>query len=272
MPLEKRDIKLSFNKSIERQWLKSRPFENHWLNAYVILIPDGERFIIRSCRKHLDRLSPSLQEDIRGLFYQEGQHSLQHRHALQVYRNQGYRIDGFRKMSSAVCYRFLEPLFPDISALSTAAAIEHVNAFIAEHYLSEPLFLDQANPQMAKMFAWHFAEEIEHKAVVFDALIEINASRILRLAGLTMALVSFVGLLYLGAFMLACQDRSIFQASFWRNYFGFGFKRGFIGKLMRASLLYMRRGFHPNNTPNAHLVSVGMKTFNTLTGRNNYAA
>lgn len=264
MPLEKRKIELNFNEAIDRQWLKNKPFENHWLNAYVILIPDGERFIIRSCRKFCDRLSLSLQEDIRGLYFQEGQHSIQHQHALQVYRNQGYRIDGFRNLSSTFCYKIFEPLFPSILALSTASAIENINACIAEHYLSEIPFLDEANPQMSRMFAWHFAEEIEHKSVVFDALTEISANRLLRLIGLIMSLINFTGQLYLAAFFLAWQDRSVLQIAFWRDFISFNFKHGFVGELLRSSLLYMRKGFHPNKILNDHLVFRGMETFNNL--------
>jgi predicted metal-dependent hydrolase len=79
-----------------------------------------------------------------------------------------------------------------------------------------------------------------------------------------MSLINFTGQLYLAAFFLAWQDRSVLQIAFWRDFISFNFKRGFVGELLRSSLLYMRKGFHPNKILNDHLVSRGMETFNNL--------
>lgn len=269
MPLERRKVALTFDDPVQNHWVNGKPFESLWLNAYAILIPDGERFVIRTSKKYIDRLSPSLAEDVRGLIYQEGQHSIHHKRALDVYRDQGYRIDGFMKATSFFCYRMLEPMFPRVFALSTAAAIEHINAAIAEHYLGEEHFLPHADPQLSRMFAWHFAEEIEHKCVVYDALNEVSRSRLLRFVGLFMALANFVGLLYIGAFVLAWQDRSLFQTAFWRDFRRFNFTRsqrsaGFAKSLWRSSLTYLSKSFHPSQIDNTHLVDRGVDVYHAL--------
>jgi predicted metal-dependent hydrolase len=264
VPLERRNVVLNFDSPVDPHWVNGRRFESLWLNAYAILIPDGERFIIRTCRKYDDRLSPSLGTQMRGLYYQEGQHAIQHRRALDIYRDQGYRIDGFAKATSFVCYRLLEPLFPKLFALSTAAAIEHINAFIAEHYLSVQPFLAHSDPQLTRMFAWHFAEEIEHKCVVYDALNEINQGRLLRFIGLFMALVNFVGLLYVGTFILAWQDRSVFRAAFWRDFYRFNISNRFVARLCRSSWAYLCVSFHPSEVSNTHLVSRGVDVYHAL--------
>lgn len=266
MPLKKRKIDLEFSGDIDRHWLANKPFETHWLNAYTLLIPDGEKFIIRTCRKYRDRVSPKLLTEIQGLFYQEGQHSLYHRQAVDIYRRQGYRVDSFTKVTGFFCYRVMEAVSPAILALSTASAIEHVNMAIAEHYLAEEPFMDKSNTKLVRMFAWHFAEEIEHKRVVFDVLSEMQSNPFIRFLGLFMAITNFVGLLYLGAFYLAYQDRSLFKTSFWRDFWHFNVSKQFIAKLWQGSRLYMKESFHPSEVANDHLVGKGIDIYHVLKG------
>lgn len=266
MPLERREVELAFDAELARHWCGGKPFKTHLLNAYTILIPDGEKFIIRTCRKYSERLSDAVAVDVRGLYYQEGQHSIQHGRALDVYRRQGYRVEGMRRAIDVFCYGFLERIFPSVFALSTASAIEHINASIAEHFLSQDPFLGGSRSVMAQMFAWHFSEEIEHKSVVFDALNEIHNGRMLRFVGLSMSLVNFVGLLYLGAFVLAWQDRSLFTREYWRDFAEFNVSNQFLARLWRCSRQYMRATFHPRDVPNELLVQKGMMLFQSIQG------
>jgi len=266
MSLTKRKVDLEFTGDIPKHWANDDPFLSHWLNAYTLLIPDGERFIIRSCKKYSNNISLDLADEIRGLYYQEGQHSVQHKKALDVFQQQGYRVNWFKVWSSFICYRILEPIFPNVSALSTASAIEHINAVVAEHFLSSDNFFETSSKQMGQMFAWHFAEEIEHKSVVFDVLNQVNKNYLLRLFGLITTFFTFVAFLYLAAFVFAFQDRSIFRMEFWRGFYRFNIKEKFLGKLLHASGLYMKSKFHPVDVDNEHLVDRGITIFQTLRG------
>ena len=59
--------------------------------------------------------------------------------------------------------------------------------------------LDAADPAMQQLLAWHAAEEIEHKAVAFDVLQQIDPSYALRIAGLVYATVMLGGFWLWGA-------------------------------------------------------------------------
>lgn len=266
MPLLKRNIDLNFEGHIPNHWANGDPFITHWLNAYTVLIPDGEHFIIRTCNQYADTVSKELANEIKALYYQEGQHSIQHKKALKVLENQGYKLSWFRGFSSLICYRILEPAFPKITALATASAIENINAIIAEHFLQNKNFFATSSKQMGQMFAWHFAEEIEHKCVVFDLLNNVNNGSLLRLLGLITTFSTFVFFLYLAAFILAWQDRSLFGLHFWRGFYRFNFKEKFLGKIIHGSFIYLKRNFHPTEIDNEYLVDRGINIYQTLRG------
>ncbi len=267
MSLAKRKIELQFNNETPRHWANGESFVSHWLNAYTVLIPDGERFILRTCRQFENRVSARLKTEIKGLYYQEGQHSLQHKKALALLEQQGYRVNWFKSLTSFFCYRLLEPVFPAVFALSTASAIEHVNALIAEHFLRKNNFFEHSDKTMGKMFAWHFAEEIEHKCVVYDTLNEINGNWLLRLFGLVTCWLTFVNLLYLATFIFAFQDGSVFTPKFWKGFFRFNFREKFLARIIQGSFVYLKSAFHPKAMANEHLVAHGMALYQTLKGQ-----
>ena len=78
--LEKRPFRLAAHDRLfpRGSWFAGQSLSNHFLNAYTLLIPEGERFIIRSCRRHLDRTDAELRNELSGLFYQESGQPLMH--------------------------------------------------------------------------------------------------------------------------------------------------------------------------------------------------
>ncbi len=81
------------------------------LNAYTLLIPNGERFIIRSCRHYWSQIAPDLREELEGLFFQEGAHSREHRRVLEAMHADGLSLDAFRTIVEWFSYRV--PPFSD---------------------------------------------------------------------------------------------------------------------------------------------------------------
>ena len=55
---------------------------------------------------------------------------------------------------------------------------------------------------MRRLFLWHFAEEIEHKEVVFKLLQRVSNSRLLRAAGLFASWATFLFYLAVGTLLL----------------------------------------------------------------------
>jgi len=47
-------------------------------------------------------------------------------------------------------------------------ALEHYTAMLADYVLRNPVWLEDAEPQLRVLWSWHAAEETEHKAVAYD--------------------------------------------------------------------------------------------------------
>ena len=79
--LQKRSFRLDENAgySASRTWFDGNTLATQLLNAYTILVPAGEHFIIRTCSRYIERTSPELRAELEILFYQEGSHAREHR-------------------------------------------------------------------------------------------------------------------------------------------------------------------------------------------------
>ena len=136
--------------------------------------------------------------------------------------------------------------------LAGTAAAEHFTAILAHGAFSEGI-LDSLHPKMRELLSWHAAEEIEHKAVAFDVLRQVDPSYAVRMAGLAYATTMLGGFWLWGSIMLMRQE-----------------KRGFRGMLRELAKMrrrdpilrrvfirgireYIRRDFHPSHIANEHL-------------------
>src|SRR5690606_38483751 len=99
----------------------------------------------------------------------------------------GFEIDRFLGRYRAITSA-LEARMPAKLRLAITAAAEHFTAILAEGAFENGV-LDNVHPLMQQLLAWHAAEEIEHKAVAFDVLQQIDSSYALRIAGLAFATV-----------------------------------------------------------------------------------
>jgi predicted metal-dependent hydrolase len=206
-------------------------------------------------RAFQDRVDdPKLLEDIRGFIAQEGRHAAEHQRFFDVLRGQGYAIDPFLSVYEAVCYKFLERLFPPEVRLSTTVACEHFTAMFAERALTQGFLQSEAHPALRDLLLWHAAEEIEHKSVAFDVLRKVAPSYGLRMAGLVIATATLTGFWMAGTLVLLAQEKDASPAELLRHVKA-GFERGTLGRgdMPRAFVAYMRPGFHPSDNDNEHL-------------------
>jgi predicted metal-dependent hydrolase len=55
------------------------------------------------------------------------------------------------------------------SRVAITCALEHYTAMLADGVLRHPEWIEDAEPQLRRLWEWHAVEELEHKAVAFDA-------------------------------------------------------------------------------------------------------
>jgi uncharacterized protein len=238
--------------AVSRHWLANNAVGTAISNGVNLLFPHGERFFVRSVHHYLDQISdPTLRAQVKAFFKQEGHHASAHDEFNTVLRAQGVEIDRFlgryAKLSAWVEAR----MSPKLNLAGTAAA-EHFTAILADGAFKRGI-LDTVHPAMQELLAWHAAEEIEHKAVAFDVLRQVDPSYALRMAGLAYATITLSGFWIWATVMLLRQEKlgwreTLRQLGQMRRHDPV--LRRVFGKGIRQ---YIRRDFHPSHNANEHL-------------------
>ncbi len=157
---------------------------------------------------------------------------------------QGCKVRPFVHAVDVLLYKIMEPLQPHRLKMSIVAAIEHVNAVWGHIFLSRDL-LAPADLVLRELFSWHFAEEIEHKAVAHRALAAMYPGYLTRAIGGLVAFPLFYLLLLVGTVYLLAGDGELFKRRTMRDLAQLWFRQGFIKDSLYHMLRYFRPGFEP---------------------------
>ena len=243
-----RSPNVDFTAPVARYWLGGNALGTHIANGVNMLFPAGERFFVRSVNHYLDRVkNPVLREQVRGFFGQEGRHAREHELAFKLLEDQGFDPKPFLRFYEWLAYDVLERISPAELRLASTAACEHFTAIMAENTLRLRV-LDEADPVMKALLLWHSAEEIEHRAVAFDVLQEINPSYLLRVAGMFMAATTLSGFWTVGALMLLRQDKQLYRARLKAEWKVVRERRRAEPIFVRGIREYLKRDFHPSKS------------------------
>jgi len=231
---------------VPKYWMAGNAFATAVSNGINLLFPAGERFFVRSVNKFADRVvDPVLRAQIKGFFGQEGRHARAHDRFNAVLRDQGFAIDDFLTRYEAIA-KWIEARMPAKLNLASTAAAEHFTAILAEGAFTRPV-LDNCHPEMARLLAWHAAEEIEHRAVAFDVLQEVDPSYALRMAGLVHATVMLGGFWLWATLMLFRKDHMT-PLDALRSLRSMPARDPLVRRIfVRGIREYIRRDFHPND-------------------------
>jgi uncharacterized protein len=249
------DVDLS---SVPRHWMAGSPVATAVSNGINVLFPHGERFFVRSVHYYLDQITdPDLREHVLAFFKQEGHHAKAHDAYNDVLRAQGFALDGFLARYQAIT-TWIEKRLPPKLNLAGTAACEHFTAILADGAFTKGL-LDAAAPGMRELLAWHAAEEIEHKAVAFDVLQQIDDSYWLRVAGLAYATV-MLALFWAWASRTLLRQESLSWRQLRRAVRAMRAAESQRSSVITSVFLrgirqYIRRDFHPSHNANEHLAA-----------------
>jgi hypothetical protein len=127
---------------------------------------------------------------------------------------------------------------------------EHFLGEIGNAILSRPELLDGVDPRIARLFRWHGYEEVEHKAVLFDAFHAARGQGLytyaVRIAGLWIAVVLLVLALPAVSYRILASAGAARDLHAWRSLVGFVLGRGgMLRGRWRAVAAYHRPDFHP---------------------------
>ncbi|MCO5248526.1 MAG: metal-dependent hydrolase [Chitinophagales bacterium] len=241
------------------------PYMTHFVNSMHVVFPEGEKFFIRSVRRFLKEVKdPDLKANIRGFCGQEGVHAKEHENFWEVMRSQNLHPDSFGELINTYYFsnkysieniilngfNALSPRLGEKMNLSITAGLEHYTAIIAKAVFEEPILTNKSMaPEMLELLHWHACEEIEHKAVCFDVLQEVDDSYAIRIGGMLIASATLWSSLIIGMAYFLYQDderNAPKQVSIGSEFVN-RVILGKMGKGLANNLFkYFKKDFHPD--------------------------
>lgn len=270
--LKVRNVQFNFDK-VQKHWILNSAIATHFVNSMHIVFPEGEKFFVRSVRRFAkDIKDETLKKEINSFCGQEGIHAREHQRFWEVMQEQGLEPEKFASFLKVTAFsgkysienmvrnslNKVQPQLGDKMALSITTALEHYTAILANALFHEPIATnDNIAPQMLELLHWHASEEIEHKAVCFDVLKQVDDSYLIRVSGMGFATLMLWGYILSGQvyFLVKDKEKNIIQMPVEAYMLLKTVVFGEIGKnLSRHLLEYFKKDFHPDDIDDRHLI------------------
>jgi hypothetical protein len=236
-------------REVPRAWHPAGIGPTAFLEALSVMAPVVEGFFIADARRLLPRIAEAaLGAEVDAFLRQEAAHANMHASFNRVLIRWGVPVHA----AADSVLRWLAIVDWTSSDLRSAVAMagEHFLGEIGNVLLSRPELLDGVDPRIARLFRWHGYEEVEHKAVLFDAFHAARGDGLytyaVRITGLWIAVVIVaLALPSVTCRILASTGAARDPRAGWgllRFVFGRG---GMLRGRWRAIAAYHRPGFHP---------------------------
>lgn len=246
--------------SVPRYWWDNDPVKTLLLAALSASFPAGERFFIDSVRHYQDRITdPELKKAVKGFIGQEAHHSREHDLMNGFLQERGVNLARLDREIQAFMNWMRKNLSPE-RQLAHTVAVEHFTALMAEEFLLKYDALDQMDPRMAPIWAWHAIEESEHKAVAFDVYKAIGGSEFVRVTEMMQVSIMFPLFSTLHVVQLMKEDGQLGNVKSWLGAVNYMWgKPGVFRKLLPSYFRFYSRNFHPWNHDARDLVEKAKK-------------
>jgi uncharacterized protein len=245
---------------VPRYWWSNDPAKTLLLAAMSASFPAGERFFIDSVRHYQKQITdPELQKAIRGFIGQEAHHSKEHKALNGYLQERGIGLDRLDREIQGFMDWMRKNLSPE-RQLAHTVAVEHFTALMAEEFLLKYDALEEMDPRMAPIWAWHAIEESEHKAVAFDVYKAIGGSEFVRVTEMMAVSVLFPVFSGIHLVQLMKEDGQLFNLKSWAGAANYMWgKPGVFRKLLPSYFKYYSPNFHPWNHDARDLVEKAKK-------------
>ncbi|SPL71606.1 metal-dependent hydrolase [Acinetobacter stercoris] len=248
-PTVRKDLNFKLDE-IPRFWFAGDPFRTRLFDALSLTFPDGERYFIQCVRLFRDQIQDlDLDKRVADFIMQEAQHGIAHDKMNNILRDQGMPVDKFIK---DVNKRFAHALkrHPSSFNIAITAACEHLTALMANTFFNEKATMAEAHPYIRALFAWHSIEEMEHRDVAYDVMINIAKTpaktRYVALIAVSVLMFYFTmqrtnGLLKADGFSLKQRYQLARRGLPWLVG-----KNGVLSKIKNEYLDWYKADFHPS--------------------------
>lgn len=259
-----RRVNFSFDKKKPRFYYKNNPFSTAFINTLHILFPTGERFFVNSVLKYQKQITDEkLKKQIRNFCGQEGVHSAMHERFWKILKDNNYQYEGYEQHIDDLLHKGVAkvklPFFKDPTVdIAITACLEHFTALFGHAIFKRVDISETAAPQdIAELFQWHAAEEIEHKHVAFDVMQQVDEQEYTkRVIAMPIATAILYFYLTVGTGMLMYQDRKYLEYTKLPKQlyeFSTGLFMELQGDVFKEYLSFFRKDFHPSNLDDYYL-------------------
>ena len=229
-----------------RYWWDNDPAKPLLLAALSASFPPGERFFIDSVRHYQDQITePELKKAIKGFIGQEAHHSREHELMNGFLQERGVDLARLEREILGFMNLLRKHLSPE-RQLAHTVAVEHFTALMAEEFLLKYDALEQMDPRIAPIWAWHAIEESEHKAVAFDVYKAIGGSEFTRVTEMMLVSVLFPVFSAVHLVQLMKEDGQLGNMKSWLGAVNYMWGRpGVFRKLLPSYFKFYSPRFHP---------------------------
>ena len=229
-----------------RYWWDNDPVKTLLLAAMSASFPPGERFFIDSVRHYQDQITdPELKKAIKGFIGQEAHHSREHELMNGFLQERGVDLARLEREILGFMNLLRKHLSPE-RQLAHTVAVEHFTALMAEEFLLKYDALEEMDPRIAPIWAWHAIEESEHKAVAFDVYKAIGGSEFTRVTEMMIVSVLFPVFSAVHLVQLMKEDGQLGNVKSWLGAVNYMWGRpGVFRRLLPAYFKFYSPNFHP---------------------------
>lgn len=265
-PTHRRMVRFDWSKT-PLHWVPGDPFSTHMINVLHLLLPAGERWFIGVVTEAAPLIEdPEVAEAIQPFVQQEAWHAWAHAMVLEELASCGIDSQPF----TADLERWFartgssKPNWPKPlqrwwlhRRLADVAAIEHFTAVLGQ-WVIQNRGLDYAggDPVMLDLLRWHGAEEVEHRALVYDVYENLCGSYALRCLSMLFTAPSLLAWWRRGVRYLMAHDPTSPPTPTWRDWFRAARQFRVPGPWMlivTTPLRYLRPGHHPSREASSEL-------------------
>jgi predicted metal-dependent hydrolase len=243
-------LQFGLDGDIPTYWFGGDPFKSRFWDALSIIFPPGEKFFMNCVRDFRDQVQdPKLLQDIKDFNRQEAQHSMVHRQDNDRLRKQGVDVDRLTQYVDKMLNTDYRTRYSRAYTLSITSALEHFTSIIAHSMFDKRDIMKEADHRVRAMYAWHAIEEVEHKGVAYDVMIDYaKVGYFTRVWGLVHASFMFPATIFYvqrqlmihDGFTLAQRLKHFAKGMWWLLK-----PSGLLAPMLKHYWTYYKPGYHP---------------------------
>jgi predicted metal-dependent hydrolase len=210
-----RDLALATPTDVPLAWHRTMPELAFAANSISLLMPYVEPFIAKTMR----RVSGDLPEPLRTRTEEFARQELSHHRQHRSFNDQlAEQCPGIRRLE-----RWMRWAYGWIAAKrSTAFCVAFVagseaGAFSIARWIDRHVatLFDEADPEVAALFLWHLAEEVEHKAAAHDVFEAAGGGRFRYAAATALSMSMLMFFTFAGCAVMLRQSRRLHLPVAW---------------------------------------------------------